>query len=202
MHDIKLIRKNPETFDLALEKRGEGSKSLEIIALDTQRRQTIEKLEHFLSERKKLSKGVGISSTNNQMLAIEIRDKIKKIKTEISKLETALRVIEKDLQDLLLNIPNILCDEVPPGKSEKDNVEVYRWGQVKSFPFKPKEHFEVDAAKVDINFETAAMVAGSRFTFLSRSYFSSISFSVLASFTISSKFSIFDFINFSFFNFG
>jgi len=61
MHDIKLIRKNPEIFDLALEKRGEGSKSLKIIALDTQRRQTIEKLEHFLSERKKLSKKIGIS---------------------------------------------------------------------------------------------------------------------------------------------
>ena len=102
-------------------------------------------------------------------MAIELRDEIKKIKTEISKLEAALRVIEKDLQDLLLNIPNILSDEVPPGKSEKDNVEVYRWGEVKSFPFKPKEHFEVDAAKVDINFETAAIVTGSRFTFLSRS---------------------------------
>ena len=169
MHDIKLIRKNPEIFDLALEKRGEGSKSLKIIALDTQRRQTIEKLEHFLSERKKLSKRIGISSTNNQIVAIEIRDEIKKIKTEISKLEAALRVVEKDLQDLLLNIPNILSDEVPSGKSEKDNVEVYRWGEVKSFPFKPKEHFEVDAAKVDINFETAAMVTGSRFAFLSRS---------------------------------
>ena len=154
MHDIKLIRKNPEIFDLALEKRGEDSKSLKIIALDTQRRQTIEKLEHFLSERKKLSKRIGISSTNNQIVAIEIRDEIKKIKTEIGRLEAALRVVEKDLQDLLLNIPNILSDEVPSGKSEKDNVEVYKWGEVKSFPFKPKEHFEVDATKLDINFES------------------------------------------------
>ena len=65
MHDIKLIRKNPEIFDLALEKRGEDSKSLKIIALDTQRRQTIEKLEHFLSERKKLSRKVGVSSRSD-----------------------------------------------------------------------------------------------------------------------------------------
>ena len=38
MHDIKLIRKNPEILDRALEKRGENSKSAEVIALDTQRR--------------------------------------------------------------------------------------------------------------------------------------------------------------------
>ena len=52
MHDIKLIRKNPEIFDDSSRKRGESSKSTEVIALDTQRRETIEKLEHLLSERK------------------------------------------------------------------------------------------------------------------------------------------------------
>ena len=59
MHDIKLIRECPEIFDKALEKRGEGSKSSKIIALDTQRRKTIEKLEKLLAERKMLSKKVG-----------------------------------------------------------------------------------------------------------------------------------------------
>ncbi len=169
MHDIKLIRKSPEIFDAALEKRGERSNSSKIIELDTKRRKTIEKLEHFLSERKMLSKRAGISSTNNEIIAREIREGIKKIKIEIGKLEATLRAIEKDLQGLLLNIPNILSEEVPPGQSEKDNVEIYRWGEIKSFAFKPKEHFEVDATKLDINFETAAIVTGSRFVFLSRS---------------------------------
>ncbi|MDC3076152.1 serine--tRNA ligase [Paracoccaceae bacterium] len=169
MHDIKLIRKSPEIFDAALEKRGESSNSSKIIALDTQRRQTIEKLEHLLSERKNLSKRAGISSSNNEIIASEIREAIKKIKTEIGKLEATLRAIEKDLQDLLLNIPNVLSEEVPLGQSEKDNVEIYRWGEIKSFAFKPKEHFEVDATKLDINFETAAIVSGSRFVLLSKS---------------------------------
>ena len=169
MHDIKIIRENPEIFDAALEKRGETPKSSKIIALDTQRRQTIEKLEHFLSQRKLLSKRVGISSSNSETIASEIRDDIKKMKTEIGILEATLRDIEKDLEDLLLNIPNVLSEEVPSGQNEKDNVEVYRWGEIKSSSFKPKEHFEVDATKLDINFETAAIVTGSRFAFLSRS---------------------------------
>ena len=65
MHDIKLIREHPEVFDKALEKRGEGSKSSKVIALDTQRRKTIEKLEKLLSERKILSKKVGAAENNN-----------------------------------------------------------------------------------------------------------------------------------------
>ena len=169
MHDIKLIRKSPEIFDEALKKRGESEKSSKIIALDTQRRQTIEKLEQLLSERKVLSKKTGSSPANKEIGAIEIRDHIKKMKSEISELEASLRTVEKDLRDLLLNIPNSVSDEVPIGQSETDNVEISRWGEIKSFAFQPKEHFEVAATKNDINFETAALVTGSRFVFLSRS---------------------------------
>ena len=78
MHDIKLIRKNPKILDRAQEKRGESSKSTEVIALDTQRRETIEKLECLLSERKALSKKVGASTDNNETRSNNIRDDIKK----------------------------------------------------------------------------------------------------------------------------
>ena len=169
MHDIKLIRECPEIFDKALEKRGEGSKSSKVIALDTQRRKTIEKLEKLLAERKMLSKKVGAAEKNNDDTTISIRENIKKMKHEIARLETSLRDIEEDLEALLLSIPNLLSDDVPIGQSETDNVEVYRWGEIKSFNFQPKEHFEVGATKNDINFEAASKVTGSRFVFLSKS---------------------------------
>ncbi len=169
MHDIKLIRERPEIFDKALENRGEGSKSSKVIALDTQRRKIIEKLEKLLAERKKLSKKVGAAERSNDNLTISIRDNIKKMKHDIARLETSLRDIEQDLEALLLSIPNLLSDDVPIGQSETDNVEVYRWGEIKSFNFQPKEHFEIGATKNDINFETASKVTGSRFVFLSKS---------------------------------
>ncbi len=169
MHDIKLIRKCPEIFDKALEKRGESSKSSKVISLDTQRRKTIEKLEKLLAERKILSKKVGAAENNSENIKISIRDDIKKIKHAINVLETSLRDIEQDLESLLLSIPNLLSDDVPVGLSETDNVEVYRWGEIKRFNFQPKEHFEIDATKNGINFETASKVTGSRFVFLSKS---------------------------------
>jgi len=169
MHDIKLIRKNPEILDAALEKRGESSKSTEVIALDTQRRETIEKLEYLLSKRKTLSKKVNASIENKETTSNNIREDIKKMKTKIALLEATLRDIENELENLLLTIPNLLSDDVPFGKSEVDNVEIYKWGKIKSYAFQPKEHFEVEATKRDINFESAAKVTGSRFVFLSKS---------------------------------
>ena len=169
MHDIKLIRKSPEIFDKSLEKRGESSKSGEIISLDSQRRHHITQLENLLTKRKMLSKEVGSFSNNKDTAANKIREDIKNMKKEIAKLEAKLRDIENALENLLLTIPNLLSDDVPFGTSESDNVEVSRWGEIKSFPFKPKEHFEVDATKHDINFEAAATVTGSRFVFLSKS---------------------------------
>ena len=118
MHDIKLIRECPEIFDKALEKRGEGSKSSKIIALDTQRKKLSRNLRKLLSERKMLSKKFGAAENNNDNTAISIRDNIKKMKHEITRLETSLRDIEEDLEALLLSIPNLLSDDVPIGQSE------------------------------------------------------------------------------------
>ena len=169
MHDIKLIRKNPEMFDKSLEKRGECSKSGEIISLDAQRRNHIAQLENLLTKRKVLSKEVGSFSNYKDTAANKIREDIKNMKKEIAQLEATLKDIENDLENLLLTIPNLLSDDVPFGTGESDNVEVSRWGEIKTFPFKPKEHYEVDATKNDINFEAAATVTGSRFVFLSKS---------------------------------
>ena len=71
MHDIKLIRKNPEMFDKSLEKRGECSKSREIISLDAQRRNHIAQLENLLTKRRVLSKEVG--SFSNSGIQLQIR---------------------------------------------------------------------------------------------------------------------------------
>ena len=63
-----------------------------------------------------LSKKVGAAEKNNDDTTISIRDDIKKMKNEITSLEASLRDIEKDLEALLLSIPNLLSDDVPIGQ--------------------------------------------------------------------------------------
>jgi seryl-tRNA synthetase len=63
-------------------------------------------------------------------------------------------------------IPNILRAEVPAGKSSDDNVEVRRWGEPRQFDFVPKDHVDVGAGLGGLDFDTAAKLAGARFSVL------------------------------------
>ncbi len=62
--------------------------------------------------------------------------------------------------------PICRCDEVPLGKSEKDNKEVRKVGAPPKFAFKPKPHFEIGEALGLMDFETAAKISGARFVVL------------------------------------
>ncbi|MDC3067805.1 serine--tRNA ligase [Paracoccaceae bacterium] len=170
MHDIKIIRKDPKNFDLALKKRGEKPKSEVILELDFVRRSLIESLEKNLAMRKSLSKKIGSSNANyGHSLLKKVKDDTKKIKVETSKLEKKLEEIEAKLKNLMLSIPNLLNNDVPEGKGEEDNIEMYNWGEIKESSFPEKEHYEVPAARSGISFSDAAKVSGSRFVFLSGS---------------------------------
>ena len=71
------------------------------------------------------------------------------------------------MQELLATIPNLPFAEVPEGADEADNVEIHRWGTPKELDFAAKEHFELEAVKGGMDFETAAKLSGSRFVVMS-----------------------------------
>ena len=83
----------------------------------------------------------------------------------IKAMDEEVRELEAKINDLTMAIPNIPNESVPVGASEDDNVEIRRWSEPKSFGFTPKAHWEI-AQDLDIlDFEAAAKVTGSRFTF-------------------------------------
>ena len=65
-----------------------------------------------------------------------------------------------------MGLPNLPYDDVPDGEDENDNVEVHRWGTPGTFDFSPKEHFDIEGVKPNMDFETAAKLSGSRFVLL------------------------------------
>src|ERR1700743_3783361 len=85
------------------------------------------------------------------------------MKQETEELERSAAKAEEAMRDLLVSIPNLTQDSVPPGKSEADNVEVSRWGQQPAFDFAPKPHWELGESLGILDFARAAKISGARF---------------------------------------
>ncbi|MDG2097982.1 MAG: serine--tRNA ligase, partial [Paracoccaceae bacterium] len=167
MHDIRLIRLNPEEFDKKMDLRKLSGVSTKILELDKARRIKIKAAEEALAERNNASKKIGkAKADNDQAEFAKLKALVSKKKNEISKLEDEAKKDDKILNDFLMQLPNSPLDDVPIGENEDDNVEIRRWGEIPSFDFSPKEHFELAATVQDMDFEVARNLSGSRFVVL------------------------------------
>ncbi|WP_028609538.1 serine--tRNA ligase [Paenibacillus harenae] len=165
MLDVKLLRNEFEKVEQALRSRGA---SLDLIAdfpvLDTKRRDLIQETEQLKNRRNTVSQEVAKlkkSGGDADALIIEMRE----VGDRIKELDEELRQLEIQVDELTQAIPNIPSESVPVGKSEEDNVELRRNGDVRSFDFEPKPHWEIAQALGILDFERAGKVTGSRFTF-------------------------------------
>ena len=167
MHDIRLVREDPQAFDAALARRGLKPMSAEILAIDAERRGRIAAAEAAQAERNAASKQVGRAKAAGDEAGFErLRRLVADKKDEIARLEAEADEQDKHLEALLLTIPNAPLDGVPEGPDERANVELRRWGAPRDFGFKPREHWELGGAMGCMDFETAARLSGSRFTVL------------------------------------
>ncbi len=167
MHDIRVIRENPEAFDAGLARRGVSAMSSEILAIDAARRAKIHAAEEAQAERNKASKEVGAAKGRGDEAEFErLRALVAAKKDEIAKLEEEAKAEDAKLTDILMGLPNIPRDDIPDGADEDDNVELHRHGDIRNFSFDPKEHYEVAGAAAGFDFETAGKISGSRFMVL------------------------------------
>jgi len=168
MHDIRLIRDNPEAFDKAMARRGLSALSGEVLSLDENRRAAILAAETAQAEANKAAKSVGAAKASGDEAEFErLRALVGEKKAEIASLNDQAKELDAQLTDMLMGLPNIVADDVPDGEDEDDNVEINRWGTPREFSFKPIEHYELPAVQDGLDFETAAKLSGSRFMVLS-----------------------------------
>lgn len=166
MHDIRLIRDNPQAFDAGLARRGLEPLSAQIVAADVSLRALQTEIQGALARRNEASKLIG------QAMAAGEKDKAEALKAEVADLKFSLPLKEQAereqlaaLQDVLAALPNIPADDVPAGEDEEGNVEIARWGTPRTFDFTPQEHADF-APALGLDFETAAKMSGARFAFL------------------------------------
>ncbi|MGC9375396.1 MAG: serine--tRNA ligase, partial [Bacteroidales bacterium] len=97
----------------------------QILALDKERRSTQAAMDDNKAELNKLSKEIGkLFKNGNVEEATKVKEKNAQIKENIKKQSESLNKIEEELNLLLVQLPNIPHESVPPGKGEQDNVEI------------------------------------------------------------------------------
>lgn len=151
MIDDKWIVRNPDEFDKHMQARKCDITASQVLAAREAHLSTFQQLQDLRTARNKLS--IVREKTDADIL------QARHIKEEIKRLESEQ---DSNYSDLLLSIPNILSDEVPTGKSEKDNVVQYVIGEKPKFTHQLVDHFDM----FGIDAETAGKISGSRFTIL------------------------------------
>jgi len=156
---IELIRSDPDRVREAMARRGENVPIDDILELDVKRRNTIVEADGLRARRNEVSKEMGRSKERPAELIEEMRGVGGQIKT----LEDTLRSVEDQINALVMAMPNLPQDDVPIGKDESDNIEVKRFGEIPTFDFQPKPHWEIGEDLDIIDFERGAKMSGSRF---------------------------------------
>jgi seryl-tRNA synthetase len=165
MHDIKMIRENPQGFDAGLARRGVQGAASNLLTLDAQKRMAIQQTEVGQSRRKVLSQQFGTLKAKGEPIPAELVAELESLKTDIPVGEQHVAGIEADLISRLASLPNIPASEVPDGADEDANLIVHEHGSRRNFEFDTREHFDFGPA-LGLDFESAQAVSGARFAYL------------------------------------
>lgn len=164
MHDIRLIRENPEAFDAALSRRGGEPVSSQIIAIDQLRRDAERTAQDGQAKRNELARAIGQAKARGDEEEFRaLREKADRFKAIEDASADLAKTRSDELRDALAAIPNLPADDVPEGKDEDDNQLVHERGTLPTFDFEPREHDAFGPA-LGLDFETGALLSGARFT--------------------------------------
>ena len=164
MLDIKRIRQNPEALTEAMRKRrGKGADVSGLIELDAKRRELMQEAEQLKARRNEESAKVPAMKKAGQDTT-ELMAEMKKVGAQIKELDEKIAAMDEEMNSMLLSIPNIPHESVPEGADDQDNVEMRRWGEVPSFDYEPKAHWDIGEGLNILDFATAGKITGARFT--------------------------------------
>ena len=162
MLDPKLLRNELETTAERLAIKGYTLDQILFNQLEEQRKTLQVETQELQQERNQKSKEIGIAKGLGEDIE-PFKKAVDQLGRDLKEKEQALQLVQTQLNDILLGIPNLPDESVPVGKDESDNEEVRRWGEPKSFDFEVKDHVELGENLNLLDFETAAKLTGSRF---------------------------------------
>ena len=165
MLDIQLLRNNIDEVSERLAGRGYVLDVATFQTLESERKILQTRTQDLQANRNSISKQIGMLKGKGED-ASAVMAQVATLKEELEANEARLGELLKELDAFVATIPNVPQASVPVGKSEADNLEVSRWGTPRSFDFPVKDHVDLGEGLGQLDFATAAKIAGARFSLL------------------------------------
>ena len=162
MISIERIRNNLEALKSSLALKGYNDDLNEIISIDSDYRASLSLVNDLRAERNKVTDQIAELKKSKQ----DANDKIVSMRalgSKIKDLESEISVKKERLDDLILNLPNVPHESVPPGSDESNNKVIYEWGVEKNQSFDLKNHLSLGSSLKLFDFERSAKLSGSGF---------------------------------------
>ncbi|MCL2096024.1 MAG: serine--tRNA ligase [Oscillospiraceae bacterium] len=164
MLDINFIRENPEIIKKASQDKNMPVDVDSLLRLDFNLRELIKETDSIRAERNNLSKI--IPAEKDPAEKEKLAGRVKELKNRLAELESLMRAVKEEFDNLMLRVPSVPSPGVPVGKGEEDNIEIKRVGEIRDFGFEILDHVALCEAHDMLDTQRGAKVAGSRSYFL------------------------------------
>jgi seryl-tRNA synthetase len=164
MIDIRLLRDDPDGVAALMARRGVPRGAVdEILALDAERRSLITRGDELRAEQNARSREIGKASADERQALI---DAVQQVSSQIDELAPEQAAAEQRMVAALAGLPNLPHPDAPDGDTDEDAVELFTFGDKRTFDFPVRDHVEIGESLGIIDIPRGVKVSGSRFSFL------------------------------------
>jgi len=162
MLDPVILKDNLEVLESNISRRNLDIDVSHLIALNEERKSLRFNAEQKRSQQKEIGKQIANADKNEKE---ELLNKASELSNEVKLLFEQVDKKDEEFTNLWVKIPNLISRTSPDGKSDKDNLEIKKVGNIKEIS-NPKDHLEIASKLNLIDVEKASEVSGSRFAYL------------------------------------
>ena len=162
MLDPAILKDNLEVLESNISRRNLDIDVNHLISLNEERKSLRFNAEQKRSQQKELGKQIANADKNEKE---ELLNKASELSDEVKLLFEQVDKKDEEFLSQWVKIPNLISKTSPDGKSDKDNLEIKKVGNVKEIS-NPKDHLEIASQLNLIDVEKASEVSGSRFAYL------------------------------------
>ena len=166
MLNLKFIRDNREFIIERLKIKNFDAREIidQIITLYNKRGNIQQEIDQKQNELKLLSKNIGkLFKEGKAKEANEAKQKTPELKESIKEASQKMAAVEMELDEFIIQVPNIPHDSVPAGTSENDNILIREGGDIPELKNTPLAHWDLGKKYDILNFDLGNKITGTGF---------------------------------------